>query len=220
MQSFSRVLAVLVAVASVVFMGFAGVVSFGGPNWEAEARSLEGYTFDQEPGQPPIWSATRSLGEERLSPTSPLLPEVLVAAYQDRTRRAGEELQTLEGAIPRLQTNTAQLQQMQDADRAALERAFAARTTRLKATRDQIDQLSQQHQQVEADALQVEDRLKSRREDVFRLQLQYRLLEADLYQVDQNIDEVAEQIRLLEDELDKASRRQAEMDARGLPPAE
>ena len=217
MEKFSRVLAVLVAVLSIAFMGFAAVVSFGGPNWEAEARNLEGYTFSRSEGETPIWTATRAAGRVELTPKSPLLPEVLTAAIRDRTEQAKQERDTKAQEIPDLQKQAQALAAMQEADVPALDRYFQVQSQRLSDTHAQIDTTSQQQEMLAGEVSKIEDQIQSRREDVFRLELEYRVLEADKKRVSQNVDVVKEQIRLLEDELDKAQRRKQELDTRGIP---
>lgn len=218
MEKLSRILTVVVTVAALAFMGFAGVIWFGGPNWEAEARRLEGYTFNQAEGEPPIWSATRAEGREELSTRSPLLPAVLTAAIQDRTRRAQEEHARLAQAIPQLQQQAEILTRMQAQDLEALERAYEGERQRLAAFQTQIEAASKQQEAIAEDIRKLEDQLDSRRQDVFRLDLEYRLLLADLGRIEQNVEAVSQQIRLIEDELEKVQRRQQEFDARGLPP--
>ncbi|MFV0446055.1 MAG: hypothetical protein ACK5Q5_20960 [Planctomycetaceae bacterium] len=217
MEKLSRVLAVVIAVLSVAFMGFAGVVSFGGPNWEAEAHKTEGYTFNLAPGETPIWSATRAAGREELSTKSPLLPEVLTAAIQDRTSRAQAELQQLNEEIPQLEQQTKALAAMQDADVPALDRHFQAQSQRLANTSAQIEQTSQQQKMVADEIRKTEEQLASRREDVIRLELEHRVVTADVERSRQNVAAVEEQIHLLEDELDKAIQRSKELDARHIP---
>ncbi|MCA9054635.1 MAG: hypothetical protein KDA75_12410 [Planctomycetaceae bacterium] len=220
MEKFSRVLAVAVAVLSVAFMGFAGVVSFGGPNWEAEARSLEGYTFSRSGGENPVWTATRAAGRVELNPKSPLLPEVLTAAIRDRTEEARKDRDRLAQEIPDLQKQSETLRAMQDQDVPALDRYFDTQSKRLADTHAQIATTSQQQEMLAAEVSKIEEQIESRREDVFRLELEYRVLEADVERTHQNVAVVEEQIRLLEDELDKAQRRKQELDQRGIPAVE
>ena len=219
MEKFSRVLAVLIAILSVAFMGFAGAVVFGGPNWVAEARALPGYTFSRADGEPPIWSAMRAQGQVELPTKSPLLPEVLTAAIKDRADQARKERDTLAADLPSLEQQATILESMQKADVPALERYFQARFNRLDETHKQIEAASKQQEALAVEVGKIEDQLDSRRQDVFRLELQYRLLDADIVQVDQNLAAVEEQIRLLEDELDKSQRRKQELDRQGLPAA-
>jgi uncharacterized protein (DUF3084 family) len=219
MEKLSRVLAVVVAVLSVAFMGFAGVVSFGGPNWEAEARAMEGYTFSRSAGDNPVWSATRAVGSEELSTKSPLLPAVLTAAIKDRTTKAQERLTLLNADIPALEQQAKTLQAMQDSDVPALSQYFQVQSKRLSDTHAQIDATSQQQKTIADDIRKFEEQLTSRREDVFRLELEHRVLTADVERAKQNVSVVEEQIRLLEDELDKSMRRSRELDARGIPAA-
>jgi hypothetical protein len=220
MQTFSRVLTVVVAVISVAFMGFAGVVSFGGPNWAAEARSMEGYTFERAPGDNPVWSATRSEGREELATKSLLLPEVLAAAYKDRADRANAELQELNNAIPELERRIALSREMQAADVPALDRYFQNETVELQNIQEEILVATREQERLASEVRKIEDQLESRRQDVFRTELQHRLLVADLARIQQNVAAVEEQIRLLEDELDKSRRRSEELNRQGVPPAQ
>jgi hypothetical protein len=219
MEKFSRVLAVLIAVLSVAFMGFAGVVSFGGPNWEAEAKKLQGYTFLESEGQNPTWTATRAVDREALSPASPILPEVLTAAIRDRVTKAKTDRDELVAAIPQVEQQTKTLSDMQAADVPALDAYFQQQLQRLAQTNVTIDETSKQQEMVSAEIRKVEDQLASRREDVFRLELEHRVLVADVERVKQNVGVVEEQIRLLEDELDKAQRRKKDLDDQGIPAA-
>lgn len=219
MEKFSRVLAVLIAVLGVAFMGFAGVVSFGGPNWEAEARKMEGYTFTLTPGETPIWSATRAADRQELSTKTPLLPEVMTAAIKDRTEQAQAELARLTSAVPDLESQIKTLSGMQQADGPALDAYLQVQSQRLTSTQAQMETVSKSQETLAAEVRKIEDQLASRREDVFRLELEHRVLTADVERARQNAAVVEEQIRLLEDELDKAQRRKQELDARGIPPA-
>lgn len=219
MQTFSRILTVAIVVASVAFMGFAGVVSFGGPNWIAQARTMEGYTFERSPGENPVWSATRSAGRQELATKSPLLPEVLAAAFRDRADQAAAELQELNNAVPELERRITLLREMQEADVPALDRYFQTESMELQTLHEQILESTRQQEQLAGEVRKIEDQLESRRQDVFRTELQHRLLSADLVRIQQNVAAVEEQIRLLEDELDKSQRRSAELDRQGLAPA-
>lgn len=216
MEKLSRILTVVIAVASIAFMGFAGAVSFGGPNWEAESRKIPGYTFTRTEGEPPIWSATRAEGREELSTKSPLLPAVIAAAIQDRTTRAQQEKDRLAAAIPQLQQQAETLEQWQTQDTEALEVVYQRERERLAALQTEIEATSKQQEALADDIRKLEDQLDSRRQDVFRIELEYRLMLADLGRIEQNVSAVTEQIRLIEDELEKAERRQREFDARGL----
>jgi predicted nucleic acid-binding Zn-ribbon protein len=216
MQGFSRVLTVLIAAVAVAFMGFAGVVSVGGPNWRAKADSLEGYTFSRLEGESPMWSATRSAGRVELATKSGVLPEVYVAAIQDRTKTASDELTVLTDAEPQLETQIKTYEELQNADVPALDRYYEAQRQRLDATYKQIETTGKQQDALAGEVKKLEDQLDSRRQDVYQLGLQYRILQGDVERITQNIQAVEEQIRLLEDELDKAQRRDKALTAQGL----
>ena len=57
----SKILTIFVAVASLLFMGFAITQYAGGRNWKDETRdsSLENYIFTQSAGENPTWTAER-----------------------------------------------------------------------------------------------------------------------------------------------------------------
>ncbi len=217
MQGFSRVLTVLIAVISIAFMGFAGVAAFSGPNWEAELKALKGYTFRQSPGENPVWSATRIQGGEELSPTSPLAPAVLVTAMEDRQRVAQEELQRLQSeVIPNLEAQRDYLEKMAAADLPALESKIAQERERLTGIDKQVEATAMEQDALAKEVAKLEDQLDSRRDDVFRLALQHQVLVADIVRIQQNVQVVDEQIRLIEDELDKAYRREQVLREQGI----
>lgn len=216
MQRFSRILAVLVAVLSVAFMGFAAVVAFGGPNWKAEADSLEGYTFSRSEGENPIWSATRAAGGQELTTKDPLLPKVYLAALQDRTNRAREEVTVLTDAAPKLEEQIKLYKDFQDKDTPALDGYFMAMKQRQADVYAQMEQAAKQQDAITAEVKKLEDQLDSRRQDVYQLELQYRVVKSDQERIRENITAVKEQIRLLEDELDKAQRRERTFQQQGL----
>src|SRR5262245_6702004 len=90
-----KVLSVAIAVASVIFMGFVLVATLGGPNWEAEARSIDGYTFGKTDAQPIQWTATRHVGDKTISP-SKTIEQVMVAVYDDKIQETRNQVQKLE----------------------------------------------------------------------------------------------------------------------------
>ncbi len=217
MQTFSRILVVAVTVISIAFMGFAGAASFGGPNWEAQTKKLEGYLFQRSEGENPTWSVTRMEGREQLGTTSVLLPEVFVAAMEDRKTRAEAELTRLTEEEPILQQQINEYRRMQAADYQALKQYHDADLARLDQTNKQVEEVRKQGDMVAVEVAKIEDQIESRRNDVFRLELQYRILIAEVERIRQNLDTVKEQIHLTEDELEKANRRSQALDQQGFP---
>lgn len=216
MQGFSRVLTVLAAVLSIAFMGFAGVATLGGPNWESQAKQLDGFTFSKTTDEVPLWVATRSADREDLSTKSAVLPQVYAAALQDLAGRAKAEASELTTAIPELQRQTQTYRDFQGADVPALDRHFARMQQQLATLNGLIKTSGEQQDAIAAEILQLESQLDSRRQDVFQLDLQYRVLQGEIERIDQNIAVVEEQIRLVEDELDKSQRREKALAAQGL----
>src|SRR5262245_38835217 len=121
-----KVLSVATAIASVIFMGFVLVATLGGPNWEAEARSIDGYAFGKTDAQPIQWTATRHVGDKSISP-SKTLEQVVVAVLDDKVN----DIRTKAGDLEK-----------QDAPlQAAITEANAAIATDVEALKKQIADL-------------------------------------------------------------------------------
>jgi len=219
MQTLSRVLVVLVAILSIAFMGFAGVVSFGGPNWKSQMDQLEGYTFKLLPGETPTWEATRLSDREVLSDKSSVQGKVLAAAMKDKVDQASQQVATIKQQIPALTTQQLAITEVEYLDKDALKRFQEMAEGELVEIRQLLANARTERETLMVEVKKVEDRVQSRREDVFRLETQHQLVLSDVEALKQNIINLEEQIVLLEDDLDKLLRRSAQLDRQGVPPA-
>jgi chromosome segregation ATPase len=203
----SRILAVLVTVLCIAFLGFAFVVTLGGPNWEAMARSMTEYRFTQDPDGK--WSVTTA--DEQQLGSSEVTASVLVSALDDKLKRLQGELTPLEEAQPQLQARTEALEQQIAADQAALTASLGQKQQFLAQLQQQRSQISGQVVQQTEQANALEQQVGDRRADVFRLTNQLTLLRADearIEQIHRQLDDLIEQINA---DLGKARRREEQL---------
>lgn len=203
----SRILAVLVTVLSIAFLGFAFVVTLGGPNWEAMARSMTEYRITQDPnGQ---WTVT-SADEEGLG-SSAVAASVLVNALDDKINRLQSELNPLKDAEPQLEERRDALEQQIAADQAALAVSLEQKRQFLAQLQQQRSQISGQVVTQTEQATTVEREISDRRADVFRLKNQLALLRADEARIEQIHRQMADLIEQINADLGKARRREEQL---------
>lgn len=220
MGKISRVLAVVTAVLSLAFLGFAGVTTLGGPNWRTEAAKLAptpadpaGYVFTRSLGENPQWTATATVTGETVK-TATVLPDVLVAAYDHKLAALNAELNEINQEQPQLEQRKAAMEKAIAADREALARAVAERQQYLQQLRQQYAAISQQVVQKTEQGRQVEEVVEARRRDVFRLANQLELLDADHVRIQQIEQQMVDLIRQIDADLAKAQRRQEQLKTR------
>ncbi|QDU36764.1 Chromosome partition protein Smc [Maioricimonas rarisocia] len=211
MTKFSKVLAVFAAVASIAFMGFAGVATFGGPNWQARAAELEGYTFTQSDDENATWSVTHDVTGERVGQASPVFPQVLAAAYDDAIRRQREEVQELTDKRPQLETQLEQYTRAIQVDKAALDARIKELRAGLEELRTAMADTSRSVVEKTEDVQQIEDVIIARRQDVLRLQAQVEELQADIYRSERIQQQLKDLIAQVDGNLAKAKRRAAQL---------
>ncbi len=205
----SRLLAIVVTVLSIAFLGFAGVVTLGGPNWDATARSLKDYQFTHAPGPNGQWTATSPDGESVGS--SPLLPGAIVAALDDTNKKLQGQLGELNDRDPQLRDSIQKIERQIAADREALTASLARKQQQLKDLQEQTAELSDQIVQQTTQGIAVEEVVSDRRSDVFRLTNQLAVLRADEARIEQIRQQMADLIEQINADLDKARRREQQL---------
>jgi len=205
-----KVLSVATAVASVVFLGFVLVATLGGPNWVAEANSIEGYSFARSDTDPVQWSAKSHVGGGSIAANVAIEP-VLVGVYDARIKAAKDAAQTLADKEPQLQTR--------------LTEATASIDVDYKALKDQIDDLSKLLAQTEAESLataeqveakaeevrKIELQIQSRREDVLRLAAQVEEIRTDRFRVRELQQQMQDLIQQIDGSLERAENRRRQL---------
>ncbi|MGD9855711.1 MAG: hypothetical protein AB7U20_12260 [Planctomycetaceae bacterium] len=208
----SRLLAIVVTALSIAFLGFAGVVTLGGPNWQATARSMKEYKFTKDPGPSAQWTATSPDGESVGS--SKVLPSVIVGALDNKNRKLQERLGKLTSLEPQAVENLQTLEQQIAADRQALEASLVQEQQRLTQFQQQSAELSNLIVQQSAQGTAVEQVVSARRSDVFRLQNQLEVLRADEARIGQIHRQMADLIEQIDADLNKAGRREQQLRSR------
>ncbi len=205
----SRLLAIVVTVLSIAFLGFAGVVTLGGPNWDGTARSLKDYHFTHDPGPNGQWTATSPDGESVGS--SPLLPGVIVAALDDTNKKLQDQLGELNVREPQLRDSIQKMEQQMAADREALSASLARKQQQLKDLQEQSSQISNQVVQQTTQGIAVEKVVSDRRSDVLRLTNQLAVLRADEARIEQIHQQMVDLIEQINADLDKARQREQQL---------
>ncbi len=209
MSKFGPILVILVAMLSIGFMGFAGVATFGGPNWRAIASSMTDYQFVRSDGPNPTWSAI-SRSDDTLK-TSVVLPEVIVAALDDKQSNLKSKLDELNAEQPQIQQNLDSLSRQINADKPALDDNLERQAKLLVQLGEQAANFSRQVVQKTQEGSAIEKIVSDRRSDVFRQQNQLEVLRADQARIDQITQQMTDLIEQIDTDLDKARRRERQL---------
>lgn len=200
-SSIFKVLAVMVMVGSVTFMGASIAAYYGHPEPTSEMSSpqLQDYTFERNPGENPTWTVILRVGPNKGNVGSPAKTpyEAIVTAHKDLENRmrqeataASTELQRLKDPAGELATFTTN--QQQD------EQAMEARIAELQqlSVRYQADLLkkSEELQALSVESKKIRDETAKRRTDVVRLHNELEEARTDQFRL-------TEQIRTLTDQL-------------------
>lgn len=216
MASIGKSMVVVVFLGSLAFLGFAIAAVFGGPNWSAEMRELEGtsphqgFVFNRSESVPVKWSVKRTGSDQQIS-TSGVQGEVVAAAYKALTQAQQTE-------IARLKEEEGQFKEKTDAyiaalpqDQAALDVARKDLRSLLTATLDQGSELSKNVALKTEEAQKIEQRIAERRDDVIRLRTQLDELRADNYRLEELRTELNDQLQQLVSLLDRAEERNQQL---------
>jgi len=205
-----KVLSVATAVASVIFLGFVLVATLGGPNWEAEAHSIEGYTFSQTDSQPKQWTATAHVGGGQI-PSNRAIEPVMVAVYDAKIKNTNDEVNKLQERDGPLQTAITESNASIEKDVAALKQQVDDLAALLKATQNEVVSTAQQVEAKAEEVRKIELQIQSRREDVQRLLGQVEELRADRFRIREVQQQLQDLIQQIDGSLERAEIRQEQL---------
>ena len=209
MSKFGPILVILLAMLSIGFMGFAGVGTFGGPNWSAMANSMKDYQITQNTGADTTWTAVSS-NDESLK-TSSVLPEVIVAALDHKTGVVQAELNELNEEEQTIQQNRESLNSQIEVDKVSLDTYRDRQAQLVVSLGEQVAALSRQAVQKTDQASAIEKEVEDRRSDVFRQQNQLEVLRADQARIGQISQQMIDLIEQIDADLEKARRREKQL---------
>ncbi|MHC4878550.1 MAG: hypothetical protein ACYTGL_19050 [Planctomycetota bacterium] len=176
----SKVLVVFVATASLAFMGFAFALNNAGPNWQAEAESLDDYTFTFTPGENPTWSGTYRNDSQQVG-TDRNLGAVVVKAYADAKRRNDEAAGAITPQIQPLKDRTTAITGFVAQDTVAIDKRHQQLLAEVTAIDEQIKSTGLDGDRFAEQAITIRTETDRRRESVFRLKRELDQIETDQY---------------------------------------
>lgn len=191
-----KVLSVVTAVASVIFLGFVLIATMGGSNWVAEAQSIEGFSVTRTDANPPQWTASQHVGEGNISPNRAIEP-VLLAVYDTKLNDANEKKQELEAQETPLQDAISASEAAIEKDVEALKNQVDELLDLLEATESDVLATANQVEAKAEEVRKVELQIQSRREDVLRLQALVEEIRGDRFRIraiQQQIEDLTQQI--------------------------
>lgn len=205
-----KVLSVAIAIASVVFMGFVIVATMGGPNWEAEAHSIKGYTIGKTDAQPVQWTASRHVGDKTFS-SSKTIEQVIVAVYDDKIQETRTQAQNLEQKVGPVEAAIAEASTAVPADVAALQRQVDDLRKLLADTEGQVETKAEEVEAMAEKVRKIELQIQSRREDVVRLLAQVEEIRADRFRIQAVQQQLQDLIQQIDGSIERAQRRRAQL---------
>jgi len=218
MASFGKTLVVVVFLSSVAFLGLALAAVFGGPNWTAEMRELEGkgphqgFVFIKSETDPPKWSVKRVGNDQQIS-SSIVQGEVVAAAFKALTAAQQQEITALKEQEAAFKEKKEAYIASLPKDEAALAASSKELLDLLTATRAKGSELAIQVAARTEEAQKIEQRIGERRDDVIRLKAQLDELRADAYRLEELRTELNDQLQQLVSLLDRAEERNEQLKA-------
>jgi chromosome segregation ATPase len=215
MNNVGKILVVIIAAASLSFMGFAVVTTVGGYNFEEHiARVDDRYRITNSGGEEPVWSSVQVIGEENVEENASL-PAVLTATYDDAIADMNAEIDAYKAEEDAHAAFIAQVTAANEADALALsERADQLRAD-LEALRIETEAIGQRVTATQDEVLKIQARLDARRTDVFRLLAQYEEIDVDETRAREIIVQLTELIHQIDGDLERARRRETQLIEQG-----
>jgi predicted RNase H-like nuclease (RuvC/YqgF family) len=184
MTKFGKVLAVFTLFASFAFLGIAWVSFRGGPNWDAEAAALSGYTIQQADGGK--WTVTDRLTNQAVTVASSTVEAAaIVAARKDLDKKQNDEITALADQTDKYKKKLAAAKKYNTADVKALESRVTELTAQLNELNAKIVKLSADFVKRSQEAQAIRAEVTKRREDVFRLSRELQEIRTDNFRADE-----------------------------------
>ena len=224
-SSIFKILAVIVMVGSVTFMGVSIAAYYGHPEPLSEMISpalQDDYTFERNPGENPTWTVILRVGDKKGNVGSPVPSpyEAIVNAHKDLERRMREESSAASTELQRLKDPAGELasfttNQLQD------EQAIEARIKVLQqlAVQYQAELLkkSEELQALSVESKKIRDETAERRTDVVRLQNELEEARTDQFRLTEQIRTLTDQLVRLQLDNHALAERQSQLEGQLSP---
>lgn len=222
MTIIGKVLAVLVAAASLAFLGFVSVTLTAGTNWEGEARGVELYQFTKNEGDPPTWKADPVPHDKREMDLAPVaatrvLPEAIVRAQDNIQKQYRQRIDALDQEIAQVKQEIEAYRADIAADREAVKRRQAELLALVEAADKQIEDLGKQADALSQQASAIESTAAVRREEGRRLATELELIKAEKHRWQSQKKVLEDRLVRLRQDIASLERRQAQLSGTPSP---
>jgi chromosome segregation ATPase len=187
LSAIPKIATVVLALASVAFMGMAMAAYYGRPDPMAEITSPELANYDFEAPLVPdgSWSVTPAIGENKTASTHPNAYAAILDAYKKEGTRLSAESSEMSSLTTQLRARFNEISAEQIEDIAAMERRIQALQNVVAAADAEQNLESERFQKLSVDARAVRDETSRRREDVIRLQNELEELRTDRFRLEE-----------------------------------
>jgi hypothetical protein len=214
LTTISKVLAVLTTVFCLGFLGVAGVVALGGPNWLGIAESQDGYQFTYEPGQNPSWSVKDLDDGQSVGAPSPVLPQKVRDVLNDRLQEQTTEISELQPKIEQLKGYIATTRQAILTDTAALDKYADGLRQQLATLGQQIRQTQEERSRLTLSAEQKLQEAERLRHDQYRLENLLVAAETDQFRAVEQQKKLRDTAERYQGLIDRLERRRDQLQQR------
>ncbi|NNJ26425.1 hypothetical protein [Alienimonas chondri] len=215
MARLGKPLAVAAFVLSVLFCGFAAVISAGGENWGARAAKLNEFSISAVGGgdQPVRYQVTDRITTETIT-TADSLAAAVVAAYKERGNRARAERTAIEERVEQMRSQVPVRTTLNKADRTAMDARLQFQQNEYERLSNELIAATAEGEELARQAEQIRAEAATRAEDAQRLLSELDAIRADLYRTNEQIAALKDRLVRLEGALARAERRREQLSER------
>ena len=212
MTKISKCLAVFTTAACLAFLGVASVSLVAGPNWEAEARGLSDFSFEKSEGETITWSVEETVLEKPVNNgSSPVLPQVIIAARKSLKQKQDDELLQLRDDISKIEPRLEEAKQLIKVDLQAIAQRKVELVAELEEIHRNTKDVSSQGIMKSQEAQDVRATVAQRREDVIRLRTQLTEIRTDKFRTMEQIILLRDALATVRSSLERLERRREQL---------
>jgi DNA repair exonuclease SbcCD ATPase subunit len=217
MTNASKGLVVITSVACFTFLGVVGMTSVGGPNWEAEARKLQEYSFEKSDGEPVTWTAVEVVTGQSVGQATPVLAEAIINARKHLKQRHLEEIGEITEQIPEAQARRDEATELIEAGLKGIQDRDTALNAELDELEAQIAELAGEGIRKSQEAQAKRAVAELRREEVLRLKAQLAEIRTDKFWALEQIKQLRNALIQIQGNIDRMKRREQQLIEVGIP---